>query len=156
MRDKHLLYLVVSYVLVIVSFLIFGDTHALLRSSVLSSVFTIALIVHILISRKSHPTKLFYVLSFLWGIKWVVFVSSTGINTFFRRTYFLLETFDLFILLAIAVLVSISLILRRPFGYKKTESKVYILFGVIGLICSGWIALIAVPFSINVIKMSLQ
>jgi hypothetical protein len=149
MRDKYLLYLVVSYALVIVSFVILGDVYVSLRSFILSIVFTMVLIVHFLICWRSNPNRLFYFLCFLWGIKWIIFVTSEGLTIFFRKTFFLLYTIDLFILLVIALLVSVSLLLKRPFWYRKSENKVYILFGIIGLMFSIWLTLAVSHFFIN-------
>ncbi len=128
---------------------ILSELHALLREFGLLILFTLVLIVHFLIYWRKNPAKLFYVLSFLWCIKYIIFVTSMGLNNLFKRTLLLLETLNLLTFLVITFFVSVSLILKKPFWYKNVENKICILFGIIGLIFSSWLTWVATYFFID-------
>ena len=61
----------------------------------------------------------------------MVFVANEGLNVFSKKTILILDLIDFFILLVIALLVSISFLIKKPFWYIKTGGKSYFVFGIV-------------------------
>lgn len=136
MKDKFLIFLGLIYAYVLFLFVILGVTSAgaNTRALLLLIAFVLAVIIHSASAihiTASKTNKKFFFLSFLWGIKLSVFSMSEGLNSFFQKELLILDWIDLFLLLIIALLVSISFLTKNPFWYTKTEKKWF---------CCNWIS----------------
>ncbi|MBI4653415.1 MAG: hypothetical protein HY752_00210 [Nitrospirae bacterium] len=157
MKDKFLFYLGVAYAFVfsILVLLAIISLHANIRAIVLLITFMSVLVTHVIISLNidaSKTNKKFFYLSWLWGVKFTVFVINEGLNFFFLKEILILDWIDLFLLHIIALLVSVSFLMKNPFWYIKTENKSYIMVGVAGLIFSCLTTLIVILALIDYIK----
>ncbi len=146
-RNKFLTYLEASYACVLgVNILLpFIGFHAQTRAVILLLTFLGVLFTHIIICLNrdsSKAPKSFFYLTSLWIIKFVVFVANEGLNVFFNKTILILDWIDFFILLVIALLVSISFLIKKPFWYIKIEGKPYFIFGIVLLLSLGLVTLV--------------
>ncbi len=147
MKDKYLFYLNLSYVL------FFGMVplatfyfHSNIRAILLLIAFIPVIVIHvkIFLDINACTGKPFIILSFLWITKLVFFAINEGLNYFFQNQLLLFEWIDVFLLLIIALMVSVSLLIKNPFWYVKAKSRIYRIAGVLALIFSGWITLLII------------
>ena len=148
MKDKHLLYLKIAYVwalsLMFLSLIV--DLYASARAILLLLAFIPVAAVHIIVSLnilmvRVKIIKTFLFISIVWCIKVIVFAISEGLYFFFQAGVALLDWIDLFLLIAIALLTSLSFLLRTPFFYTKEGGKIVVFIGAIGLLLSLWSAI---------------
>lgn len=150
MKDKYLFYLNISYVL------FFGMVplstfyfHSNIRAILLLIAFIPVIVIHVTILLDLYASKPFIILSFLWITKFVFFAISEGLNYFLQKQLLLFEWIDVFLLLIIALMVSLSLLIKNPFWYVKAKSRIYRSAGVLTLIFSGWITLLMIIFLLD-------
>ena len=157
-RNKFLTYLEASYAFVLgVNILLpVINFHAQIRAVILLVTFLGVLFTHIIICLnrdESKAPKSFFYLTSLWIIKFVVFVANEGLNVISNKTILIMDLIDFFILLVIALLVSISFLIKKPFWYIKTGGKSYFVFGIVLLLSLGLITLGLVFAFVDYIRM---
>lgn len=158
MKDKFSIFLILIYVYISFLFVILGLTEAGAnsRTLLLLTAFIIAVIVHISCAihiTASKTNKKFFFLSFLWGIKLAIFSINEALNFFFQKEMLVLDWIDLSLLLVIALMISVSFLIKFPFWYVTTENKISIGVGILALIFSGWLTLQAVFALVDYIKL---
>jgi hypothetical protein len=130
--------------------------HAKIRAILLVIAFIPVVFAHIIISlhtKANKTNKTFFFLSLLWCTKLIVYVMNEGINLFFQKELLFLGWIDLFLLLIISLLVSLSFIIKNPFFYIRTDKNIYKAFGILALIFSGWITLQIIFVFIDYVNM---
>jgi hypothetical protein len=150
MKDNYILFLKSAYGYFIILFVLIAllQPRAVARLILLSMAYVPIVAVHIIVVSKTsaHETnKLFFLLSVLWVVKFVSFLTYEGLSVFTDGPI-ALGWFDLFLLLFLAVIVAISFVFRVPFFYVKSNEKSWIAIGVIFLMLSVWI-LIQIGFA---------
>jgi len=88
--------------------------------------------------------KIFFVLSILWIIRAISFGLDDGLYLLIGQRISILSWLVDISLLVILSLISFSFLLRRPFFYARTESKILIVVGIVGLLLSLWIIIMAI------------
>ncbi len=143
MKDRYSLYLKIGYFslfsIMTFSSIAMNYLHAYIRAILFFITFTPITIIHLIISKNINAiktNKFFFLLSILWIIKYVVFITNEGMNFFFQEIFLILEWIDSYLLHIIALLVSISFILKKPFWYEKSAKSGYIALGIVLLAIS--------------------
>ncbi len=143
MTGRRLSHLKIVYIWGLVFFLVsvIYELQASARALLLLAAFVPIVIVHFRTSVHSSAwktKKAFFILSLLWGIKFVSFGISEGLYFFAGQGISVLDWLDLLCLLMIALMVSFSFLFNNPFFYEKTKSRVIVLVGVLGLLLFLW------------------
>lgn len=146
-NNKHLFYLKLVYIWLLVLFFCLWiiDVTAKIRTVLLFAAFAPVVITHALIAMKIDAratNKRFFFFSLLWVGKIFFFIVTDGIHFFFQQTILILDLVDIFLMLMIAFLSSISLIVRNPFFYKRIESRTIVFAGIAGLFLTIFAAII--------------
>jgi len=97
--------------------------------------------------------RYFVAISLLWVCKLTVFSLNEGLH-YFSVGLLALDWLDLFLLLGISTLVSISFLMRAPFFYQPVRRKTVVLLGIGGLIMSASMA-VMVALSIKDLLMGI-
>lgn len=96
---------------------------------------------------KRKARKFFVILTVLWASEVILVVLSEGLNFFYDTQVLPVDFLNLIVLIVIAVIVFISFLLNSPFFYAKTTSKTLVFAGILGLLCTLWVAtMIALSF----------
>jgi hypothetical protein len=146
MKEEILLQLQASYAFLVgmVILLAILPIHAQMRALLLSITYLFVLVTHIIAGRTmrgEETNKMFFLLTVLWIIKLSIFLLNEGLNFFFQRAALILDWLDLMFLFAIAFLISLSFIGKKPFWYMKAKRRITMVFGIVAFLFLGWVSL---------------
>lgn len=145
MKNKNLRKLALGYIWGLVSLLvtIIHDFHASARAIILLIGYCPIPIIHLKVAIGKFPWrsgKPFTVLTLLWCAEVILIIISEGLHLFGNSSTLTLDFITMTLFLIIALIVIISFLLNVPFLYMTTKSRTLVFVGIIGLLCTLWVA----------------